>query len=346
METSIRKFSSPKFLVSHNQTFQVVGSFDSNDFKPTDISILERGKVYLDVNDNHGWIYLERKPDELRSYPYFWIGDKGFEKSKANVEYLRDFKESNFRTGSGKIHRPLGLLITENKTVKVDKMISFKNSYSEDDLINDMGYLNTDDDHIYIYKNEKPSSPNQYPYFWFDDYGKLVTSERSKVDHFDSFVLKNVRKDSTLDIINETNKTDPKPFKNVEFDALLKSDSNVFKPVQYVKDDLLTKLTKSIINSMDVYLSNYKSDTNPKYLVSNLKAALISPTTKMSVKYFNTWMEILGIKIAIIAESSDDAKTKMPEPLIYLGEKDSVYSKSELEKMGYEIIIRKKDDDE
>ena len=65
-------------------------------------------------------------------------------------------------------------------------------------------------------------------------------------------------------------------------------------------------------------------------MISNMKSALMTKT-KMSTQYFNAWVEMLGLKMTVIIESTDDADDKIPEPLVYLSERDNVFKLSELD---------------
>ena len=91
-----------------------------------------------------------------------------------------------------------------------------------------------------------------------------------------------------------------------------------------------TCLLEEIINELNISLAKYKYKMTQKYMISNMKSALLSQT-KMSTMYFNAWAEMLGLKVTMIIESTDTAEDKLSEPYVYLSERDSIFKLSELD---------------
>lgn len=206
-----------------------------------------------------------------------------------------------------------------NSTAKVDRKHTF---------IDGKGYLDIVDDHAWVFANEKPRDPNQYPYFWIEN-GICVksnpTPEVYRQFRLNKFV--NLATDTIIQKANECDRSEPIYVDDLIND--LNASSEIFHPVMYTKDDFLKKSIKTVINALDISLSKYKYKMSQKYMISNMKSALLSQT-KMSTMYFNAWAEMLGLKVTIILESTDASEDKLPEPFIYISERDSVFRLSEL----------------
>lgn len=202
-----------------------------------------------------------------------------------------------------------------------------KNKYDFED---GKGYVDSNTNNIWIFKSKKPKKDeNKYPYMWITDDG---------VTHFSHYPIDNgifhankLISINTNDIIeNAINNDDTSPVFDDSIINDLNAGSEEFHPVLYDKDDFLKKLIKTVLNTVSISLNKYKSKVRQKYMISNMKSALMTKT-KMSTQYFNAWVEMLGLKMTVIIESIDDAEDKIPEPLVYLSERDNVFKLSELD---------------
>lgn len=220
------------------------------------------------------------------------------------------------------------LIFTSDRTFRVEGEFNSKEAVSDINFIDGKGYLDLGDNHVWVYTNEKPRDPNQYPYFWINN-GEYKKSDPAPEIYrqFRLNKLVNYNTDRIIQVTNESDNTEPIYVDDVIND--LNASSEIFHPVIYTKDDFLKKITKTIINDLNISLSKYKYKMTQKYMISNMKSALLSPT-KMSTMYFNAWAEMLGLKVTMIIESTDNAEDKLDEPYIYLSERDSVFKLSEL----------------
>ena len=237
------------------------------------------------------------------------------------------------------------LVYTPDKTFTVRGEFNSKTKPdSTNDFKEDKGYLDTSDNHAWIYVDKKPRDPNQYPYFWIEN-GKYVKSDPSneiyRLFKLNKFV--NINTDHIIDITDKTK--DDGPIFRDEVINDLNSSSEIFRPVILTTDDFLKKIIKTVINAMEVNLSKHKYKMMQKYMISNMKSAL-NQGTKMSTTYFNAWAEILGLKVTIVIETTDASEDKLDEPYVYLSERDSVFTLSELAETGFTFPEIKKDDTE
>ena len=220
------------------------------------------------------------------------------------------------------------LVFTQNKTFRIEGEFNSSKIELDRKFINGKGYLDVKDDHAWIFANEKPRDPNQYPYFWIEN-GKCVKSDPD-TDTYNQFNITEFINYNTKHIIEEATKSGSDDLYVDDVINDLNASSEIFRPVIYVKDDFLKKSIKTVINTLNVSLSKYKYKMSQKYMISNMKSALLSPP-KMSTMYFNAWAEMLGLKITMIIESTDASEDKLEEPYVYLSERDSVFKLSELD---------------
>lgn len=202
-----------------------------------------------------------------------------------------------------------------------------KNKYDFED---GKGYVDSNTNNIWIFKSKKPKKDeNKYPYMWITDDGVTHFSHYpidNGIFHADKLISVN-----TNEIIeNVVNNDNTSPVFDDSIINDLNAGSEEFHPVLYDKDDFLKKLIKTVLNTVSISLNKYKSKVRQKYMISNMKSALMTKT-KMSTQYFNAWVEMLGLKMTVIIESNDDAEDKIPEPLVYLSERDNVFKLSELD---------------
>ena len=202
-----------------------------------------------------------------------------------------------------------------------------KNKYDFED---GKGYVDSNTNNIWIFKSKKPKKDeNKYPYMWITDDGVTHFSHYpidNGIFHADKLISVN-----TNEIIeNVVNNDNTSPVFDDSIINDLNAGSEEFHPVLYDKDDFLKKLIKTVLNTVSISLNKYKSKVRQKYMISNMKSALMTKT-KMSTQYFNAWVEMLGLRMTVIIESNDDAEDKIPEPLVYLSERDNVFKLSELD---------------
>lgn len=228
-------------------------------------------------------------------------------------------------------------IFAQDITVRIEGEFDSSEDISKEEqksFIDGKGYLDRKDDCVWIYKKEKPYDANRHPCFWIVK--DKVEKSNPKPETRRYFLSKNIQI-LTKDHIVETCKENPD---SVSIDENILNDMNasaeLFHPVMYAKDDFLKKIIKTVLNELCIPMSKYKSKVDKKYMLSNMKSALVSPT-KMSTPYFNGWVEMLKLKITIIVESEDNADDKLDEPFVYVGERDSVYKLSELGKLGIQF---------
>ena len=107
----------------------------------------------------------------------------------------------------------------------------------------------------------------------------------------------------------------------------------------YAIDDFLKKITKTVLNTLDISMAKLKPKLPPgqPHRLSNMQSGL-TKSTKMSVPYYNSWAELLQYETLIIVYSKDTADDKLPEPVVYMTEKDSAMLVSELKEEGIDIV--------
>lgn len=218
---------------------------------------------------------------------------------------------------------------SDDRTVRIVGTIPSKDNTKVKGLfIDGKGYVNENDNTIWIYSgNGKPKNPNVYPYFWIND-GKL---EYSKPDPMvlDRYNISNAKEYKIAEIAAKTDENEEL------FDETMLNDINasisMFTPVIKSSDDFLKKIVKTVILKKGININRLKSKTDEKYEIANLKAALVGKT-KMSTKYFISWMELLGCDFEItINDSGADKIDPLKTPLIYQSYLDKV---SQIDKQG------------
>lgn len=96
---------------------------------------------------------------------------------------------------------------------------------------------------------------------------------------------------------------------------VINRNSEFYKPTINEEDDFLKAIVKRIIAAKKINLSNLKSKFTNPYALNNLKSTL-NKSTKMSVKNFKTWCEVLGVSWTMyIDDDGTDKITPLPETL-------------------------------
>ena len=105
----------------------------------------------------------------------------------------------------------------------------------------------------------------------------------------------------------------------------MNSSTATFAPVINEDDDGLKKLVKKLIAAKGRNINTLKAQTTEKYTLPNIKAALMGPT-KMSIKNFNTWMELLGAGYEVrVYDPGVDTQFPLKHDIVYSSYTDKVY---------------------
>lgn len=204
---------------------------------------------------------------------------------------------------------------TTDKTVTVAGIVENEDD-SEDSgvFIDGKGYVDKDGI-IWIYCGcGKPKNANEYPYFWISEDGKKTFSD-PQPEMKEKFNTDNMKSSNLYDIVEATQPNE------VLFDEEEINDVNSasasFIPIINESDDFLKKLIKATIIMKGIDINRLKVKAEQKYMLPNMKAALINDT-KMSVVYFNKWAELLGTNFEVaITDSGEDKVDPLKRPLVY-----------------------------
>lgn len=203
---------------------------------------------------------------------------------------------------------------TNNRTVSVVGLLSKDDKKKKEIYIDQKGYVD-DDGTIWIFSGEgKPKCPNEYPYFWFNEDDEKEFSNPSEI------ILNAFNEENMVDmsLVNIVETTDP----NEElFDEEEINDMNAaaafFIPPINKNDDFLKKIVKATIIKKGIDINRLKSKTDEKYMIPNMRSALTN-NTKMSVKYFIIWMNLLGCEIELVVNNADEnVQNPLKHPIIY-----------------------------
>lgn len=178
------------------------------------------------------------------------------------------------------------------------------------------------DGKIWVFSKTAPSD-SKYPYFWYEHGDLCFGKIRDQVK--DVFVL-----DKCVDIslVNTVFRTpEDKQLYNEDVLSDMNATSNVFTPIINPNDDFLKKLVKMAILEKKVPIAKYKAKLNRAYELSNLMTALRGDT-KMSVKNFLIWMDLLQIDVEVcIRDNGTDYQNPLNKMIIY----DSATDKYEMQ---------------
>lgn len=180
------------------------------------------------------------------------------------------------------------------------------------------GYLNLDDDTVWIYAGKnKPHNYDQYPYFWGDK-GEVPHFSEPTEESKEAFKEENLR-DVSVKVIEENLEDGEELYNEQEINDINNSQA-VYIPLIKEKDDFLKKLVKQAIINKKIDLARLKYKTQEKYILPNMKAALDNDT-KMSVVYFGHWCELLGLDFRIaVYDNGMDSRDQLKYPLTYSSE--------------------------
>lgn len=230
------------------------------------------------------------------------------------------------------------LIVTPKDTFSVLGYFNSKDKDNQDtEFVDGKGYIDSYDNQVWIYKKNKPDNvKTMYPIFWKEN--DTIKKSKFDLEYKKYFDPSKIISRSVTDIIN-TAKENP----NTDYDKMfidgLNAQSEKFHPVMYAIDDFLKKITKTVLNTLDISMAKLKPKLPPgqPHRLSNMQSGL-TKSTKMSVPYYNSWAELLQYETLIIVYSKDTADDKLPEPVVYMTEKDSAMLVSELKEEGIDIV--------
>ena len=217
-------------------------------------------------------------------------------------------------------------LVAKDRTVQVVGYVD--KNVKKGVFVDGKGYID-EDDHIWIYSSSgKPSNSNEFPYFWFNKDDEKEFSHPS-VETLSTFVVDNL-KDMKTDVIVE-NTIDGEELYSEQAINDMNASAEVFVPTFKESDDFLKKIIKRLIVEKGIDISRLKYKMPEKYILPNMKAALQNDT-KMSVVYFVTWCELLGVDFTIVVEDNGtDPMDQLKKPLFYESRRDKVLREDEMD---------------
>lgn len=188
------------------------------------------------------------------------------------------------------------------------------------DYINGKGYI--DKDMIWIYCDEKPNNivMNAYPYFWFEN-GKIKKSSPGRILE-KAYSVDNIQDLSLHTVIDKTIPGEQLYNESEIMD--INASSSFYIPTIYSTDDFLKKIVKIVILEKGIDINRLKCKSDVPYKLANMKTAL-NNSTKMSVSYFASWMELLGCTFdVVIRDNGEDTVNPLPYDHYYDYEKDKM----------------------
>lgn len=180
---------------------------------------------------------------------------------------------------------------------------------------------------VWIYLKKKPlMDKNRYPYIYPSKDGGIEYSKPSK-ETMEGFSEKNIYDLSLLTIVEQTKDSDV--MYNEQAINDLNNAASKYVPVINDTDDYLKKIVKEAIVRKNVDINRLKCKMAVSYNLLNMKQAL-EKSTKMSVVYFASWMEILGLDFEIkIKDNGQDKIDPLQETLVYSSAIDRVVTEKE-----------------
>jgi hypothetical protein len=210
---------------------------------------------------------------------------------------------------------------SDKRTVRIVGTIPKDNKVSNGLFLDGKGYISENNDTVWIYAGSgKPRNPNEYPYFWIDN-GEIKFSNPNPLI-LSKYNITNIKEYSKAEIIAATDENEELFDESILND--INSSTSVFTPVIKSSDDFLKKIVKTVIIKKGINVNRLKSKTDEKYEIANLKAALVGKT-KMSTKYFISWMELLGCDFNItVNDGGVDSIDPLKVTLFYQSYNDKV----------------------
>lgn len=221
---------------------------------------------------------------------------------------------------------PQFLLADDERTFQVIGEITKNDDEASGIFVDGKGYID-EDGYIWIHSGSgKPKNANQLPYFWFENGKKKFSEPNKKV--FDVYNASKL-KDMSIGIIVDNTKEGEELYSEQAINDM-NSAAEVYVPTYKDTDDFLKKLIKTAIVEKGVDIARLKYKMPEKYILPNMKAAL-NGDTKMSVLYFITWAELLGLDFMVVLnDNGSDPIDPLKQSLIYDSTKDRVLRESEM----------------
>ena len=203
----------------------------------------------------------------------------------------KDSKEKDKKV----IELPAYLQVSVNGAQKIYTVAGFIDPDTDGLFRKGRGYINPDDNHIWVFNGSEAPKNSLYPYFWYDGHYILYGKMRDEIEP--QFRPDRLRPYSVTEIAKLI---DPnKPLYDEAALTDMNSAQSMFVPVIEDKDDFLKKIVKETIIRKQINTAKLKSRLDMTYSFSNLKTALTN-STKMSVVNFLIWMNLLGCKFKIL----------------------------------------------
>ena len=188
--------------------------------------------------------------------------------------------------------------------------------------VNEKGYVEEKTGYIFIYTSTGTPKYHGIPYMTIEN-GEVVKYSSTNEEIMNGFHLSKTRYMEPVQIVKET--SDGEVLYSEKDLYALNSSSASFAPMINDDDDGLKKLIKKLIAAKGRNINTLKAQTTEKYTLPNIKAALMGPT-KMSIKNFNTWNELLGTGYEIrIYDDGVDTQFPLKNDIVYSSCTDKVY---------------------
>lgn len=211
---------------------------------------------------------------------------------------------------------------TSERTVSIVGYIDKDDMKDKSKYKNQKGYID-ENGQVWIFCEEgKPKCPNEYPFFWYNEDGKVEFSDPPEIV-MSAFNEENMVDMSLVNIVEKT-EPDEELFDEQEINDMNAASSFFIPVINKEKDDYLKKVVKATIIKKGKDVNKLKSKTNEKYQIPNMKSALMNDT-KMSVLYFCIWMNLLGCDFEIsVIDNGEDKQNPLKRPIVYQSYNDKI----------------------
>lgn len=240
---------------------------------------------------------------------------------KKMTNYIIDGNFSKFINLKEKLEPDLGMEVSFGKD---DYLKEFKERHG---YIDDLG-------NIWIYfPNDRSfhTSVSTIPWFTIvenEDGYVLAFCKRVASDAREIFTRGNVR-DISINTIKKTTKEHEELYNDEEL-KYLNSATSVYTPQINEDDDFLKRIVKTLLINLRININRFTPQFKYKYTLTNLKTALQNKT-KMSVKVFAMWMEMLHTDFTIIVRSDGSTnESNLKGFIIYNSRTNEVTYKEEI----------------
>lgn len=189
------------------------------------------------------------------------------------------------------------------------------------ELILDYGYIKGD--HVYIFRGDyDPDMEVIDPGIYMDENGKHIfiaprTKLEEKIFHIDNILY--IDAESLLNQVT----SNIEDFVLDEDIELLADNAESFMPALKDDDDFLKRVIKLAIIQKQMNLNNYKSKVDSKWGLTNMKSSL-TKTTKMTIRYFMQWLEVLGLDFEIVLTDNGTDKIRPLKEPVRIGSADII----------------------